>query len=170
MPAEQCVHAGLWSGDKSINIITNALIHSRVWSAILGGGRDPQLGVRPLRVHPSWTVEAFNVNFYPIIQPWHHHYQVNNFSLSAWMHLVLHAFAENGRRCLLECSYLQCELKKKEKTELGFFVCLSLNKTKIFMFRSERTNRKDGECDWGRRRRVSETESRWKTEWGVFQF
>lgn len=37
--------------------------------------------------------------------------------------------------------------KKKEKTELGVFVCLSLNKTKIFMFRSERTNRKDGECD-----------------------
>lgn len=149
---------------KCINSFKSMICRSR------GGGRDPQLGVRPLRVHPSWTVEAFNVNFYPIIQPWHHHYQVNNFSLSAWMHLVLHAFAENGRRCLLECSYLQCELKKKEKTELGFFVCLSLNKTKIFMFRSERTNRKDGECDWGRRRRVSETESRWKTEWGVFQF
>lgn len=169
MPAEQCVHAGLWSGDKSINIITNALIHSRVWSAVLGG-RDPQLGVRPLRVHPSCTVEAFNVNFYPIIQPWHHHYQVNNFFTvgvnASGAARVRRKWEEVFARVFLLTVWTQ----KKGKTELGFFVRLSLNKTKYFMFRSERTNRKDGECDWGRRRGVSETESRWKTEWGVFQF
>lgn len=63
------------------------------------------------RIHPFSTAEAFSVNFYPVIQPRHHHYQVNNFftvsviaSGAAHVRRMDH---ESGRRCLLECLYLQ---------------------------------------------------------------
>lgn len=115
---------GLWSGDTSINIITNALIHSRVWSAASAATIRCPSGDR---VHPCCTAEAFAVNFYHVILLWHIHYQVNtifNVHVSVCATLLHHIDQHTGRRrclCHLPCEHNPGVQKQKENLKVSSF-------------------------------------------------
>lgn len=154
---------GLWSGDTSINIITNALIHSRVWSAASAATIRCPSGDR---VHPCCTAEAFAVNFYQVILLWHLHYQVNtifNVHVSVCATLLHHIDQHTGRRrCLCHLPYehnpgVQKQKKKNSK-------CRPLHQIKILVWST-----KDKSQEWRvrlkeERMKRERNGTKWKTE------